>query len=237
MNLLLKAKRVKEVTRQQILDYPLPNWNDSYTVVPNQLIIDTCLEALYKEGLRVKDEFYKQSVGNKFVGGFIMDGYGGYNLEFAWKNSYDKTMSVGIGLGSQVFLCSNNCISAEHILRKVHRGEADKIVVIFIQESVKQLAETYDKMVTQFDAWKSNEISKRLYAETAGRLYLEDKIVSPRQLSIIRDEMEQESFHYGVENTVYNLYQACTHALKSEPAISFIQTHAKLHQFFTNNFN
>lgn len=240
MQLLLKANKVREVTRNQMIDFELPEDTISYTPVSNELIIETALEALDKEGFKLVDEFYKHSVGKKFVGGFILDGSDlniGYNFEFAFKNSYDKSMSIGLALGTSTFICSNSSVNGEYTLKRVHTGNADKVVEEYITETVKELRETYDKMTKEFEFWKSIDVSKRLCAETVGRLYIEDKVLSPRQLSVVRDELNLESYNYGVENTAYNLYQACTHALKSEPPLTFIQTHAQLHDFFTKNFN
>lgn len=240
MQLLLKAPGVKQVTRNEMLDYLIPESTVSYTPVSNELIIDTALEEFDKQGFIVTGEFYKQATQNKFVGGFTLDGSSikpGYDFEFAFKNSYDKSMSAGIGLGASVFICSNSSINAEQILKRVHTGNADKVIKEFIQESIKVMYDTYVEITDELDSWKDIPTTKRLCAETVGRLMLEERIISPNQFAVVRKEFDMESFDYGVENSIYNLYQACTHALKSEHPTSFIQTHAKLHQFFTNNFN
>lgn len=240
MNLVLKAPGVKQVTRNEMLGYKVPDPTPTYTPVSNELIIETALEQLDKQGFSLVGEFYKQSTENKFVGGLILDGADtipGHNFEFAFKNSYDKTMSIGLALGQNTFICSNSSVSAEFTLKRVHTGAADKIVVQYIQETIKEMHEHYFKMIQQFDSWKQIEVTKRLCAEVGGRLYLEERILSPNQLSVLREELKEESFYYGVENTLYNLYEACTHSLKSEPPLTFINTHAKLNQFFVNNFN
>ena len=240
MHLMLKAPGVKQVTRNDMLGYQLPDATVSYTPVSNQLIIETALEQLDKEGFNLVGEFYKQSTQNKFVGGLILDGADtipGHNFEFAFKNSYDKSMSIGLALGQNTFICSNSSVSGEFILKRVHTGSADKVVVEYIQETIKEMYEYYHKMIQHFDKWKQVDVSKRLCAEVGGRLYLEERIVSPHQLSVLREELKQESFNYGVENTLYNLYEACTHSLKSEPPLTFINTHARLNDFFTENFN
>lgn len=240
MQLLLKAKGVKQVTRNEILNYKLPLATESYTPVSNQLIIETALEQLEKQRFQVLGEFYKQSTQTKFVGGLVLDGSHinpDYNFEFAFKNSYDKSMSAGLGLGTNVFICSNSAVSAEFMLKRIHTGNADSIVKHFIIESIKELNDTYLTITKQLESWKEIPTTKRLCAETVGRLALEDRIISPHQFATIRQEFDVESFNYGIEGTLYNLYQACTHALKSEPPLTFIQTHARLHQFFQNNFN
>lgn len=240
MNLLLNAKSVKQVDRNFIMSCPLPDATESYTPVSNQLIIETALEELDKNGFGFYSEFYKHSTETKFVGGLILnhpDTKPGYDLEFAFKNSYDKSMSVGIGLGTNVFICSNSCVNAEFVLKRLHTGNADDVVKEYIKESVKELFDNYTQLTTELERWKEIDVTKRLCAETVGRLMLEEKIVSPRQFAVIRDEFETESFNYGVHNTLYNLYQACTHSLKNEPPLTFIDTHVKLHTFFSNNFN
>lgn len=240
MQLMLNAPGVKQVTRNEMFGYQHPESTISYTPVSNQLIIETALEQLDKQGFNLVGEFYKQSTQNKFVGGLILDSQDtipGHNFEFAFKNSYDKTMSIGLALGQNTFICSNSSVSAEFTLKRVHTGAADKIVIEYIQETIKEMHDHYFKMIQHFHSWSDIEVTKRLCAEVGGRLYLEERILSPHQLSVLRDELKEESFNYGVENTLYNLYEACTHSLKSEPPLTFINAHAKLNQFFTTNFN
>lgn len=240
MQLLLKAPGVKQVTRNEILGYQVPTPTVSYTPVSNQLIIETALEQFDKEGFKVTGEFYKQATHSKFVGGIILDGSHinpEYDFEFAFKNSYDRTMSVGIGLGSNVFVCSNGSISSEYVLKRIHTGNADSVTKTYISESIKELYDHYIQITDQLDGWKQIPTTKRLCAEVVGRLMLEERIISPNQFATIRKEFDMESFDYGVENSIYNLYQACTHALKSEHPTTFIATHAELHNFFVTNFN
>lgn len=240
MNLLLKAKGVKQVDRNYILGCPVPEATESYTPISNQLIIETALEELEKNGFSFQSEFYKHSTDTKFVGGLVLthpDIKFGYDLEFAFKNSYDKSMSVGIGLGTSVFICSNSCVNAEFVIKRMHTGEAEDVVIEYIKESVKGLYDNYVTLTSELERWKEIDVTKRLCAEVIGRLMLEEKIISPRQFAVIRDEFDVESFNYGVQNTLYNLYQACTHSLKNEPPLSFIDTHVRLHTFFSENFN
>lgn len=105
-NIILKAKGVKTITRQEMFQLPLPEATESYCVISNKEIIDTTLESLYREGFSVKSEFHKTDGSRqKFVGGFVVNGgTSDMDIMFGYKNSYDRSMSAAYALGSQIII-------------------------------------------------------------------------------------------------------------------------------------
>ena len=74
-SVMLNARGVKRVTRNEMLSFPVPSPTVSYCPISNAEIIETTLEQLDKNGFRVKSEFHKcDGSKNKFVGGFIISG-------------------------------------------------------------------------------------------------------------------------------------------------------------------
>lgn len=235
--LMLKTSGVRIVERNELLSYDVPVSTYSYTPISNKEIVETTLEELDKNNFYVHEEFHKSAGnGNKFVGGFIVkSGDTDMDLMFGYKNSYDKSMSAAYCVGSQIVICSNGCINGEEMLVRRHVGNANVILKNAISQGVKKLYDNYSLIKKELDTLKEIELTKKTCAELIGRMYIEENIVKANQLSILKGEIEQESYDYGVENSAYNLYQAVSHSLKKSHPISHFQDHVKLHNFFLYN--
>jgi hypothetical protein len=62
----------------------------------------------------------------------------------------------------------------------------------------------------------------------------ESDIISTMQLNIIRKELIKPSYDYGVENTLWDLYQHTTHSMKEVHPGSWMSDHMSAHDFFVN---
>src|SRR6478736_6841825 len=130
-NIILKAKGVKEVSRQEMINFGIPGKTSSYTPISNEEIINTALEQISKQGLRLKSEFYKTDGSkHKFVGGFTISSQGNSEMDmfFGLKNSYDRSMSAAYSSGAKIFICSNSSVRGEQSLIRKHNGNADNIL-------------------------------------------------------------------------------------------------------------
>lgn len=234
-NVILNAKGVKHISRTETTSFPVPISTQSYCPISNNEIIDTTLEQLYKNGFNIKSEFHKcDGSKNKFVGGFVISGGDSEsNLFFAYKNSYDKSMTAAYALGAQIMICSNSVVRGEQSLIRKHTGLANAIVKNGISEGIKRIGDNYLQLKNELQKMKEIEISKKIAAELVGRLYIEDEIITSHQLSVIKREINIESFNYGVKDSLFNLYQAITHSLKSSHPVSFLNSHIDAHDFFT----
>jgi hypothetical protein len=235
---MLKAKGVKQIDRNQLLSIGTPDATSSYCPISNYEIVNTALEELDRQGFRLKSEFHKtDSSMSKFVGGFIVSGGDSeMDLMFGYKNSYDKSMSAAYALGVSVMICSNSAVRGEEMMIRKHTGEANIVLKKAISEGITRLGDNFNYIKNDFNKLKEIDVTKKTMASLIGQLYLNEEIIKSHQLSILKKELEEESYIYGVENTAYNLYQDITHSLKNSHPTSFIKDHANLHRFFVNEF-
>jgi len=237
MTTILKAKGVKEITRQESLNISKPAKTDSYCPISQEEIINTALEQISKQGLKLKSEFHKTDGSrSKFVGGFTINSQGNSEMDmfFGYKNSYDRTMSASYASGASVFICSNSAVSGEQCLTRKHTGNANNIITLAITHGISSLGAKFRQIEKDFQRMKEIEVTKKTYASLIGQLYLEQDIITAHQLSVIKKEMEIESFDYGVKDSLYNVYQAVTHSLKSSHPVSWLNSHTETHDFFCN---
>ena len=234
-NVMLKARGVQQITKNELLTFPVPESTLSYCPISNHEIIDTTLEQFDKNGFQVKQEFYKcDGSKNKFVGGFIVSGGDKEaDLMFGFKNSYDRSMSAAFAIGANIIVCSNSVVTGEVSLIRRHTGKANFDLTKGISEGIKRLGDNFLNLQEQLQRMKEIEVSKRISASLIGRLFLEEEVITAHQLGVLKREYFAESFDYGVTGTLFNLYQDVTHSLKSSHPRDFLNNHISAHKFFT----
>ena len=101
-----------------LINTPLPNHNDSYTVVAYKEIIEKTRQIIKSSGFIIKEEIYRSAENGNI-------GQGIYHIKpsqsefanedelgmmFAWTNSYNKRIRFQCGVGAYVFACSNGMV-------------------------------------------------------------------------------------------------------------------------------
>ena len=230
------------VTLDDLMMVPLPEKTRTYTPVPHHELINRTAK-LTEKLLPDNYQFSKSDYGIARNGN-QMFGYHTYkdmdmpdesqSLSIGFRNSYDKSMSVGFVMGEQLLICANLMFLGDVRVLKKHTGEVnEKLMVLLFQmiESVegKRAAIKHFKERLTNTHMSTNQAYRRI-----GELYGHD-VIHPRQLPVVKSEWRKPSFDYGVEGTAWNLYQACTHALKTAPPSTVLQRHTKLHKMFNSN--
>ena len=93
--------------KEFLLDVPVPARTDSYSPVSHKNIIEATYEQLDKHNLVVNNEFFNiDKEGRKLIGGLdIIHPDAPYlGMRLAFRNSYDKSMSVAFAAGSVVWI-------------------------------------------------------------------------------------------------------------------------------------
>jgi hypothetical protein len=132
-------------------------------------------------------------------------------------------------------VCSNGCVSGDYgAFRKKHQGTVQEFAPSAITEYIKRAGDVFQQMQKSRESMKQIEISKRSAAELIGRMYLEEEIIQNTQLNIIKREMSNPSFDYGAENSMWELYNHTTLAMKELHPSLWLESHMAAHSFFVN---
>jgi hypothetical protein len=95
------------VTKQLLLNTPVPETTKTYKAIPHKQVIDCTLEAIDKAGLILANENYSASAeGLIATGKYTIKNVADdeMQLQIAWLNSYNKTKRLTYGIGAQVFI-------------------------------------------------------------------------------------------------------------------------------------
>jgi len=78
------------------------------------------------------------------------------------------------------------------------------------------------------------EMTKRVKAELIGRMLIEEQFISSTQMNIMARELESPTHDYGAPDSMWELYNYATFAMKElHPSIR-MNNHIKAHNFFVN---
>ena len=224
-------------TKQLLISASVPADTRTYRAVPHQQVIDCTLEAIDKAGLVLSSETYSSSKeGNIAVGKYTIKSVADdeMQLQIAWLNSYNKTKRLTYGVGAQVFICQNGMVSADMgFFRKKHQGGIQEFTPLAIVEYVKQAEEVFKKLQDEREKMKQVQLTKRVIAELMGRAVMEEEFITTTQLNIVKHEMEHPTHDYGAPNSMWEVYNFCSFAMKELHPSLWMNAHLKAHSFFT----
>ena len=227
-----------KTTKEYILAAEIPTRTRTYKPVTHQQLIDLTLNSIEKSGFVLDKETYSSyNEGRVANGRYTIQNVADpeMQLQIGWQNSYDKTASLKFAIGTQILVCANGCVSGDYgAFRKKHMGSVEEFTPAAITEYIKQAGDAFRKMQIEREVLKQIELTKRDKAELLGRLFLEDQLINTMQLNIIAKEIEAPTFDYGAPDSVWELYQYTTYAMKETHPRLWISDHIKAHNFFVN---
>ena len=232
-------KRTDYTSLKHLLtDVPVPAQTATYKPVSNAQLIDLTLAAIDGAGFTLGKEAYTlaadgQVSTGKFTLTNIMDSE--MQIQIGWQNSYNRQVSLKFAIGVNIMICSNGIVSGDMgTFKKAHKGSIQEFTPSAITEYIKSAGDAFKEMQIQRELMKQVEITKRQQGELLGRMVVEEQIISTMQLNIIRKEIIKPSYDYGVEGTLWDLYQHTTHSMKELHPATWMNDHMSAHDFFVN---
>jgi hypothetical protein len=221
-----------------VTDVPVPAQTATYKPVSNAQLIDLTLAAIDGAGFTLGKEAYTlaadgQVSTGKFTLTNIMDSE--MQIQIGWQNSYNRQVSLKFAIGVNIMICSNGVVSGDMgTFKKAHKGSIQEFTPSAITEYIKSAGDAFREMQIQRELMKQVELTKRQQGELLGRMVVEEQIISTMQLNIIRKEIVRPSYDYGVEGTLWDLYQHTTHSMKELHPATWMSDHMSAHDFFVN---
>ena len=232
-NLILHCGGIP-ATREQIQAIPLPFKTDTYEPVSHIEIMDTAHE-IFEDAfhLAVRSERY----------GIVKDGARMFGvLEFEpqdtadWsiclgiRNSYDKSMSAGIAVGSIVTVCDNLCFSGDSVtfMRKHTKNVHDDLISLLQSASTRAL-EQHQILSNELTSFKQIEVLTDQGYALVGYM-LGNEFITPRQASRAIEYWQQPPHQEHEERTLFSWYNALNNALKRTLPDTVMERHFSLHR-------
>jgi hypothetical protein len=235
-------RKIKDVTRDYLVNVPLPTHANTYTVISHDSIINYAFAELAANGFGVVSEEYRSTLDGQIAQGIYKLQYNSdveMSLMFAWSNSYNKQMRFKCAVGGYLHANQTVMISADMgSYSRKHTGTADADTIASIQSQIVSAKMYYDQLVLDKEMMKGIDLPLRKQAELLGILFAEYEILTTEQASIIRQQMDKPSFYYnGGENTLWAFYNHVTVALQNSHPRTWMEDQRMLHWFISNEFD
>lgn len=221
-----------------LINADIPQQTKTYKPVSHKQLIDLTLNGIHNAGFKLDSESYSAARGGNIANGRfsianVADSE--MQLQIGWQNSYDKSLTLKFAIGTHIFICQNGCVSGDMgAFKKKHVGEIQDFTPGAISEYIKSAGEAFRRMQTEREAMKQMEITSRAKAELIGRLFLEDQIITSTQLNIISRELKAPTHDYGAKDSMWELYNHTTFAMKDSHPALWMDKHMSAHKFFVN---
>ena len=219
-----------------MLTAQVPRQTTTYKPISHRQLVDLTLESVYQSGFDIdKENYLTGRNGDVATGRYTIKNVKDEDmqLQVVWQNSYDKSTSLKFAIGVQVFVCSNGMVSGDHgSFKRMHKGTIQDFAPAAITEYIKSAGDAFTKMQNDKEAFKAHEISEERRSELLGRMFAHEKFLQSTQLNIIQREFNKPTYDYGAPNTLWELYNYTTFAMKEIHPDRWMKDHIKCHNFF-----
>lgn len=232
--------KTKFVDEQYLINVPLPqNTSSRYTTVSHEEALKNIENTVEKYGYSIRNKDYKiAQEGQVAIGQFTLnmnDSEMGYMVGFV--NSYNKTKSFQYTMGSSIFICMNGMIVGDIVYKRKHMGDVDTESFLSFDNEMGRVKENFKKMIDFREELKLIPLSRREMAELAGRMVIEEKLLSAGEFKTIGEQINNPEFDYGgFNNTLWEFYNHTTHAAKKVAPANYFKQHEALSNFVINEF-
>jgi DNA-directed RNA polymerase beta' subunit len=196
------------------------------------------LNSIEKAGFTLDKETYSAAADGQIANGrFSISNVADseMQLQIGWQNSYNKQLTLKFAIGTRIFICQNGCVSGDFgTFKKKHVGEIQSFTPQAITDYIKSAGETFTLMQKQREQMKQVEITKRVKAELIGRMMLEEQFITSTQLNIMSRELKAPTHDYGAKDSMWELYNYTTFAMKESHPANWMDSHIKAHRFFVD---
>lgn len=237
MNLSLHRGGQK-VSREDLNLIKVPNATKSYTPVSHYDLansLSTIGQDILTDYTLISENYGIARQGNQLfaVLNFKKDN-SEMALSFGFRNSYDKSMSIGFCCGASVFVCSNLSLTGDIAVMRKHT----KNVLVELEDlaitTLYKAQYTFANLIKDSDQMKAKQIKDDEAFRMLGLLFGKG-ILSPRQLSTVKDQWIKPAHQDFELRNAWSFYNACTHSLKSVAPLQIMEKHIQLHRTMTEN--
>lgn len=223
-------------TRDDLALIEVPEATESYTPVPHNHLAETLLtigQDILKEHTLGSEQYALAREGNQMFGVLTFKGeHPEMGLSIGFRNSYDKSMAIGIAIGAKIFICDNLALSGEITVLRKHTGNVWASLEDVAISTLYRSQKNFQKIVEDAEFLKNEKISDTGAFQFMGLLYGKG-VLTPRQLPVVKREWLKPSHEDFQPRNLWSFYNCCTEAMKSFPPVLIMEKHVKLHDIMT----
>jgi hypothetical protein len=215
----------------------MPDQTDTYIPVSHQELYTRVKEAgiqhygcnPYEEKLEVNHRGQQMFGSLAFHSGSSLTDSSGMSRSIGFRNSYDKTLPIGVCGGAQVTVCSNLMFVGDIIKMRKHTQNVQKDLDTLIQKLFDDVDRRFNIALEDRQNMREIEFSDKQVGDYLGQLFVNEHILNGSQMNKAANEWFDSPVFK--ERTLWSAYNACTEALKTAHPANVLEKYTKLHTF------
>jgi hypothetical protein len=154
-------------------------------------------------------------------------------LSIGIRNSYDKSMSIGVALGARVFVCDNLAISGEIRIVRKHTAGVWKAIEDMAIATLYRHRPAWEELQDDVQELKRRKVTLERGWQIMGTFIGKD-VLTPRQIPVAYRNWKEPAFEMFQERNAWSLYNSVNQALKTSPVNEIMERHRALHANILN---
>tara|TARA_R110002020_G_scaffold208452_6_gene414212 strand:- start:18566 stop:19294 length:729 start_codon:yes stop_codon:yes gene_type:complete len=238
-------RQVIDVKYKDLGNYELPVKTQSYEPVGHQDLIDKVISiAKPNYGVPTGAGFRIAGGGNQMFAhlDFKTSLSEDANISIGIRNSYNKSLAVGICSGASIIVCDNLMFVGDVVKLRKHTSKVWEDLDMIIEEGIQAVGENFETLMDASQALSDITINDTNAAHVLGELFVNENILASNQLNVAAREWKEGGRtdvirdHPWADRTAWSLYNACTEALKISHPSEVMDRQVKLHEFFHEHY-
>jgi len=224
-----------EATKADLASVPVPESTESYHPVPYHRFIEEVELHIPRFGLEVRSSQFALAREGGHMFGVLTCSNGtpdkDYALAIGVRNSYDRSLAVGLTLGSRVFCCDNLAFSGEVAMHRKHTVNVFRDLPDLIYRMLSQVAAMRKRTDGEIAAMKM----RVLPPAQAHHLMVEairSSVLPASRLPKVIEAWEEPRHEEFIPRTAWSLFNAFTEVQKGAPARAQMEGSLKLASLF-----
>lgn len=222
-------------SKADLASVPVPEPTDSYVPVPYGRFVEEVELHVPRFGLTIGDaRFALAREGEQMFGVLTCtNGHGAsdWGLAIGLRNSYDRSLSVGLVAGTHVFCCDNLAFSGEVSMQRKHTVHVFRDLPDLIYRMLSGVSSMRSRIAEETAAMKARELTP----EWADHLLVESvrrNALPASQLPKVLEAWERPRHEEFAPRTAWSLYNAFTEVQKSRSPRAQMEDTLRLTQVF-----
>ena len=235
---LLLHKGAEPATIEQLAMIPLPQETRSYKPVAHHDLANmlrSMASNLLPEFELVNTQFGLARDGAKMFGlHTFKNGDSALGLSIGFRNSYDRSLSVGIAVGASVFVCDNLMLTGDLTVLRKHTSNVLTDIDGLALSAIYRSRSAFNQIKQDAEVMKQIPMSDDEAYRMLGLVYGKG-IINPRMIPVVKKEWLEPSHDAFQARNLWSFYNAVTESLKSSPPQSILERHLAIHKQLMNH--
>lgn len=231
--MLIAHAGANRLQRQDLLALPTPEATLTHKPVSHSSLVESIFQALaYRSIDIVTEEYAATPDGARLFGVLTLSLQNGdIRLAIAFRNSHDKSFSLGLVGGFRVFCCDNLSFSGDFMaVAKKHSKNLDVVETLAL--GIDRIQRRFQPILNQVDVWKNHDLPDIRAKEIIYDAFTGALDAPKHLLKEVHREYFEPRFDEFRPRNLWSLQNAFTGAFKLLDPIPMYRSTASLGEYF-----